>query len=147
MKREIKPCNAIILSMVLAIVFAVAFTSCKKNTLSAQEIAKMKLIANTWIMQSVRVDGVDQTAIYKGLTINFTPATYETTNGGVVWPASGTWKFTSSDFTTLKREDGIEVQVEVADETLNLSLTWAKTTLSGGRLGSIKGRHIFSFGK
>ena len=138
-----------VVAMATLVMCMTQLTSCTKSDPSpnAQETVTAKLIANNWKMQGVAVDGVDQTSVYAGLTIQFAATSYTTTNGKVVWPASGTWSFTSTDATTIKRDDGIEVKVEVTDTTLKLTLTWTKSTLTGGRLESIKGLNVFSFTK
>lgn len=136
----------VIIATATLIVLITQLTSCGSKsdpTPSAQDAVKAKLIANNWTVQSVSVDGVDQTSVYTGLTIQFTATSFTTTNGKVVWPASGTWSFTSPEATTIIRDDGIEVKVEVMDTTLKLTLTWTKSTLGGGRVESIKGVNVF----
>jgi hypothetical protein len=117
-------------------------------TLSASDAVKAKLTAATsWKVQSATVDGVDQTAIYKNLALSFSVAGYSSTNGGTVWPATGTWSFNDANGTTVKRDDGLIISVEVTDTSLKLSYTWAKTTLSGGREESVKGAQVLTFTK
>ena len=114
--------------------------------ISKQDEVKAKLTSSTWKMQSVTVDGVDKTTLYKDLALKFTATGFTSTNGRAIWPATGTWTFTSSDATAIKRDDGLEVKLqEVTDTSLKLGLTWSKTTL--GRTESISGAHVFSFGK
>jgi hypothetical protein len=111
-------------------------------------VVKAKLTAATsWKVQSATVDGVDQTAIYKNLALSFSATGYTSTNGGAVWPASGTWSFNNTDGTAVKRDDGLIITVEVTDTTLKLSYTWTKTTLSGGRAESVKGSQVLTFTK
>src|SRR6478609_1777892 len=101
---------------------------------SKQEEVKAKLMSPTWKMQSVMVDGTDKTSIYKDLSLKFTTSGFTSTNGGAVWPATGTWSFTDENATAVKRDDGLEVQLqEVTDSSLKLALTWSKTTLGPGR--------------
>jgi hypothetical protein len=117
-------------------------------TLSATDAVKAKLTAvSSWKIQSAIVDGVDQTSVYKGLALAFSSAGYSSTNGGTVWPASGTWSFNNTDGTSVKRDDGLIITVEVTDTTLKLSYTWTKTTLGGGRIESIKGAQVLTFTK
>jgi hypothetical protein len=107
---------------------------------------KVLLIANAWRIQTVTVDGTDQTALFTGLTLSFTNTNYSTTNGGVVWPASGTWNFTDDTAQKVLRNDGQEITVtEVTPTNLKLSLTRTTGTLSTGRVSSIAGNHVFSF--
>ncbi len=134
----------------IAIVLQLSSCSNKKccgSEFNPQDVVKTKLIANNWKMQSVLVDDLDKTSIYTGLTAQFTPATFTTTNGKAVWPANGTWSFASEDGSTIKRDDGIIIKVEVTDTTLKLTLTWPITTLSGGKLQSVKGVNVFNFVK
>ena len=98
-------------------------------------------------MQTATVDGVDKSATYTGLTVSFTGANYTTTNGKGLWPASGSWSFVDSDGRSIKRDDGIEIGVDVTDSSLKLSFTWTKTTLSGGRSASVSGQHVLTFSK
>ncbi|CAN5398359.1 hypothetical protein BH10BAC4_BH10BAC4_10790 [soil metagenome] len=121
--------------------------SCKKSdpAPSTQEVVKEKLLANNWKVQSVTVDDVDRTSMYQGMTIQFAASTYTTTNGAAIWPATGAWSFTSGNATKLKRDDGIEVKIDVMDTTLKLSLNWPTTTLGSGRFESIKGQNVFNF--
>jgi hypothetical protein len=139
--------RAIILVFVAASL--VQLTRCKEKDPepSEEEIVKEKLTSGTWTLQSVTVDNVDQTAVYQGLTINFTETTYTTTKGGQVWPASGTWSFIDDTAIAIKRDDGTEVKVEATDTSLKLTLTWSKTTLAPGRIESVKGLHVFTFKK
>lgn len=116
-------------------------------TLSSTDAVKAKLTAvSSWKMQSATVDGVDQTAIYKGLALSFSATGYTSTSGGAVWPASGTWSFTSTDATSVKRDDGLIIAVDVTDSALKLTYTWTKTTL-GGRVDSIKGQTVLNLTK
>ena len=61
---------------------------------SATEQVKTVLTSGAWKIQSVAVDGTDQTSVYKGLSLSFTNTSVNATNGGAVWPSSDTWKFT-----------------------------------------------------
>ncbi len=115
---------------------------------SKQEEVKAILTLPTWKMQSVTVDGTDKTSIYKDLSLKFSATGFTSTNGGAVWPASGTWSFTNADATAVKRDDGLEVKLqEVTSTSLKLALTWSKTTLGPGRKESVNGQHVFSLGK
>ena len=94
------------------------------------------------------MDGADKTDIYGDLSLKFTSSVFTSTNGEALWPASGTWTFTTDDATAIKRDDGLVVTLqEVTDTSLKLALTWSKTTLGSGRIESVSGQHVFSFGK
>ncbi len=113
---------------------------------SATEITTNQLKANTWRISSVMVDGVDKTSMYANMTLTFTSNSFSTTNGSVVWPASGTWDFVDSTAKTITRNDGLKITInEITNTSLKLSLTWSTTTLGGGRAASVAGDHDFSF--
>lgn len=101
-----------------------------------------------WKTQSVLVDGVDDTSIYSELKLSFSDTEFTATNGGIVWPASGTWKFTDDSGQTIERGDGLIIGVdEIASNSLTLSLTWTETTLGPGRVNSTSGKHVFKLRK
>ncbi len=115
---------------------------------SFQDEVKAKMTAPVkWNLLSAQVDGSDKTSVYAGLTISFTDTGYSTTNGRSLWPPSGTWAFVDTDGKRIKREDGTEINVEVTDTSLILSFTWTKNTLGKGRIVSISGQHILTFGR
>lgn len=111
---------------------------------SIQDEVRTKLMSATWTVQSVTVDGVDQSSLYKNLSLKFAASSYTSTNGSVIWPASGTWSFTDQTATVIRKEDGTDVLVEVTDTSLKLTLTSLKTTIGPGRLTSLKGVHVFT---
>lgn len=123
--------------------------SCGKKDPSPTEQASAILTSGFWKMKTVLVDGVDQTNIYKGLTITFTSSAYTTTNGGQVWPASGTWIFSDNTGKAIIRSDGLPISIPSSTDnnTLILKLSWAKTTFGPGRASSLKGENVFTFGK
>ena len=139
------------LSTILFIMVTIQWMGCqdeKSGPLpSVLDITRTKLMANQWKMQDVNVDGVDQTLVYRGTTIQFGESSFTTTNGGVVWPASGNWFFTTDDGTFMKRNDGVEIKVEVTEARLKLTLLWMKTTFGAGRQNSVKGMNVFTFVK
>jgi hypothetical protein len=116
-------------------------TAAEKNT-------ELMTASGAWKLQNVLVDGTDKTSVYSGLTIQFTETAFTTTNGGVVWPASGSWSFKDDSGTVINRNDGIEIKlVEVSTSKLVLQLTWTKLTIGPGRVSSLSGSHTFTFGK
>ena len=125
---------------------AIVITACHTDPdPTAQETTTAMLIANTWKIQRVTVDNTDQTGSFTGLTLKFTETSYTTTHGNVVWPASGTWTFITEDGQQIKRDDGVEIKTEVTDNSLRLTLNWAKTTLNSGRVNAVAGVHVFTF--
>lgn len=109
----------------------------------------MELLTNgNWQMQNVRVDNTDRTLLYKNLSLAFAEGNYTTTNGGTIWPASGTWSFTDETAKTILRSDGVIISLgEVTSTSLVLSFDWASSTIGAGREQSVKGAHVFTFSK
>ena len=101
----------------------------------------------TWKVQSVTVDGTDQSALFKNFTLSFTDAGFASVNGSAVWPSSGTWKFVNDQATSFTRDDGLVVTIQTVSSTqLIISLVWTKTTLGPGRVTSVKGTTVFILG-
>ena len=119
---------------------APAETDTQKNT--------KLIVASSWTVQSVLVDAVDKSTVYKDLKLTFTAGGFTATNGGTVWPASGSWSFTDDSGKVISRSDGVTINLtEISATKMVLSLAWTKTTLSGGRAQSVSGQHVFTFGK
>ena len=105
------------------------------------------LASGAWKIQNVKVGNVDKTSSFTGLQLTFTQASYTSTNGNIVWPASGTWALTSNEARSFTRSDGVIVDIDhVSASNLVLSLNW-DGTLGAGRISSVEGRHTFTFGK
>lgn len=143
---------AIVTFMMVASIGLGILSSCSSSssapTLSKQDEVKAILTASPWKIKTVSVDGADKTSVYPNLGLVFANATFTSTNGGAIWPASGAWAFTSADATAFVRNDGIVVTIQEATSTsLKLALTWNKTTLGSGKTESLSGVNIFSFGK
>jgi hypothetical protein len=112
------------------------------------EKTKSLLTSGKWTMQSVTVDGATQTSVYAGLTITFTEGNFTTTNGRVVWPATGTWTFVGDDAKNIIRGDDLTISIdEISATQLSLKLTWDETTLGGGRSQSVAGVNVFRLGR
>lgn len=106
------------------------------------------LLSGIWKVSNVTVNGVDKTEVYEGMTLKFSSSNYTTTTGRPVWPASGTWAFTSENATAFRRDDGVVVDIaQATNSSLQLGLTWDETTLGSGRLESVEGKHVFTFVK
>ena len=124
----------------------------KSDPTPAAETDAMKntklLTTGTWNIQTVQVDGMDKTIVYKNLKLTFTSTGFTSTGGGSVWPTTGTWKFADDTGKVITRGDGLSINTtEISATKLVLTLTWTKTTLDGGRIESIAGSHVFTFGK
>jgi hypothetical protein len=127
-------------------------TSCKKDPvepdLTGAEQVRELLVGGAWSLQSLQVDGTDQTGLFSGLSLSFTGTGFTATGGEPVWPASGTWSFDDDSGESITRADGIAVAINsINDTSLQLTLTWEKTTLGSGRTGSVSGVHVFLFGR
>jgi hypothetical protein len=130
------------------------FQSCGNDPapaiLESDKVKELLLNAatNPWTMQSVTVEGVDQSSFYNGLKVYFNITTFTATNGGAVWPASGSWGFTGTNGKAIERSDGLVVNIDTIESNkLILTLTWSTITYGPGRASSIIGKHIFTFSK
>ena len=141
--------SSLCLLSLLMIAGVMLISSCEKKTeISVADAVKAKLTASTWKLKSVDVSGKDQTSVYKGLTLTFTTTSFTTTNGGTVWPVTGTWEFKTPDATAIVRDDKLEVTIqEVTETSLKLALTWSKNTFTSGRVEAVSGAHVFTFSK
>ena len=100
---------------------------------------------NQKLRTEVKIDDV-VSDLYAGLTLSFGSDTYTTTNGGKVWPASGTWEFVGDKGDKILRDDGLQITIESANASqLVMSFTWSSTTFDGGRAGSLTGLHRMTF--
>jgi len=140
--------RSFIATALIFILLAFFAEGCQKTAKDPSPSDQMKSIlqSGTWNLQNVTVDGVDKTSTYSGLTLSFTATNFTTTNGRVVWPASGTWQFSDETGKNITRSDGLPISIgEATTSKLVLQLSWSKTTF--GRVESIKGAHVFTFGK
>lgn len=109
------------------------------------EITEELLKAQVWKLTETKIDGV-VSDIYDGLTLSFGTKSYTTTNGGKLWPASGTWEFVGDNGDKILRDDGLVITIESINASqLVMSFTWNSTTVDGGRVGSLKGFHQMTF--
>jgi hypothetical protein len=134
----------------LAVIAITLLSNCGSSTdapvLTKQDQVKAILTASPWKVNTVSVDGTDKTITYKDLGLTFTNTGFTAVNGAAIWPASGTWSFTSIAATAFTRDDGVVVTLQEATATsLKLAMTWNKTTLKSGKAESVSGSHVFSF--
>lgn len=130
--------------IIASILFMMACGSTPGPT--AKEEATTLLTSGAWKMQSVSVDGTDQSAVYAGLVLTFTATGFSSAKGGLVWPATGSWNFKDETAKSIVRNDGLEVTlVEATTSKLALKLAWAKTTIGPGRVASVGGQNTFTF--
>lgn len=106
------------------------------------------LKSGTWKIGTVTVDGANETDLFTGMTLTFGASSFSSTNADPVWPASGTWTLNAAA-KTITRGDALVVNIgnNLSATALTLTLDWDKTTFGGGRIGSIEGAYVFTFGK
>jgi hypothetical protein len=127
-------------------ILTVTIDSCKKDLPNVLDVNRQLLTTRTWEINTVTVDGVEKTAAFAGLTLSFQDGSYSTSHGTVVWPASGTWTFKDDSGSLILRNDNIEITItSITARQLVLELVWNKNTLGSGRVGSIAGKHVFTF--
>jgi hypothetical protein len=130
----------------LAIGALISISSCGGKKTVKPDVAGL-LKSGTWKVGTVTVNGANQISLFTGLTVTFAASSFNSANGDPVWPATGTWTL-NPEGTIITRGDGLTVNIDNISQTaLGLSLTWNKTTLGGGRSGSVAGNHVFTFGK
>lgn len=136
----------------LALVATVTLNSCKKDDDPSPTERNLDLLtAHGWDLTRVTVNGVDKTALFEGLTLQWNEDnTFTTSHGGVMWPVNGTWSFTDGTgqelFVSLSDLEDAQVTVETLTETsLVISLHWDETTIGQGRGKSVEGDHVFEF--
>lgn len=98
----------------------------------------------------VLVDGVDVTTdLFSGFSITFQEKTFTTTGTSPVWLRQDTWTFKDESAKVIIRgQDNKEITItEISETQLKLTLEWTQTTHSGGRAGSLKGKHEFILNK
>jgi len=123
-------------------------SGCDRGEPSIEEINRALVTANTWKVSSLMVDGVDRTNLFTNFSLKFTDTNFSTTNGGPVWPASGTWSFVDETAMVIKRNDNVTVTITtISESSLVLALQWETTTFAGGRKSSVAGNHVFTFVK
>jgi hypothetical protein len=120
---------------------------CKKDDPQPEtERIQELLVSGTWQIETVLVNETEQTAAFSGLTLSFTPTSYSATNGGLVWPSSGTWTFVDATAKKILRDDDVEITlIGVTATSLRLSFVNPSTTIGSGRVASVAGEHEFQF--
>jgi hypothetical protein len=108
---------------------------------------KKILTSGTWKVSDVQVNGTNQNALFSGFTITFAEATYTSTNGDPVWPATDTWSM-QNETTITRGSDGVNIFIQqISESALKLELIWNKTTYGPGRSQSVAGQHVFTLTK
>jgi hypothetical protein len=139
----------LLLPGILSLLVVLSLTGCndeKPKPLSEQ--VKAKLIAHPWKINSLSIDGQNNSSLLTNFTITFTPTSFTTVNGEPIWPTTSPWSFENeTTANAIMRSDGIIVKLdEVTNTSLSISFTWNKETYEGGRSESIKGRYKLTLG-
>jgi len=135
--------RSIIIVFICSVLCILPGCNSSETPISSNEVTQKLLTSKKWSSGSATIDGVS-TDLFTSLTLSFDTNnpifTYTATNGGAVWPASGTWSFVGEDGKRIKRNDGLDVIIESIDEKqLVISYTWFSTTYGGGRTTGVKG--------
>ncbi|HCZ36592.1 MAG TPA: hypothetical protein DHV26_11780 [Cytophagales bacterium] len=148
-KLKISMKNIIHITQLILVINLLILAGCKKDDPQPETERIQNLLASgTWQIENVLVNETDQTASFAGLTLSFTKTTYSTTNGGIVWPANGSWEFVDATADKIIRDDDLEITLaEVTSTSLKLSFINPTTTIGAGRVASTAGEHEFHFAK
>lgn len=141
--------NIIHIAQLILVINLLILAGCKKDDPQPETERIQNLLASgTWQIENVFINETDQTTSFAGLTLSFTKTTYSTTNGGFLWPVTGSWEFADATAGKIIRDDDLEITlVEVTSTSLKLSFINPTTTIGTGRVASTAGEHEFHFAK
>lgn len=147
-----------VMTLLLCMVL-ITYSACDKPVVeppdpTAAEATTALLKGSAWVMSDVKVDDV-VLDLYKNLNISFTAdadgknGKYKSVNGGVVWPASGTWAFKNDEAKAMVRDDGLEIGIDaITEKTMTISFTrTGDTVFEGGRNKAVGGKHVMTLGR
>lgn len=108
------------------------------------------LTSGAWRIASVKVDGVDRSDFFVGMTIRFLGTSTgirstEITNGAPIWPANGPWFFKDAEAQFIRVADLDLTVLTLTENSFVAQLQWSKNTLGEGKVASISGQYVFSF--
>lgn len=128
----------------------VSLASCRSddtNGPSVQDLTFEKLAGN-WTFGtsgSITLDGQDITLNYPDFALSFADGTYNTTNAGDLFRASGTWQWTGEEATSVLLDTGEEVTIIDLNETaLKFSFNHTGT---GGTAAGTAGNYVVALAK
>lgn len=143
--------------LVLGLVSVCALSGCGGDDPKPTEAEKVTQMltegTGTWTPPSnggITIDGTDVTEeLFAGFSITFSDGTLTTTGTSPVWLREDTWRFKDDAARVIIRgQDQREVTItEISPTQLRLMLEWPASTTSGGRAGSLKGKHEFLLNK
>jgi hypothetical protein len=109
-----------------------------------QKAAFNLLTSGPWRLEAVGIDGLDHTSEFAGFTLTFGAEVFHSTQGNLVWPETGLWRFEDEAAKAIIRSDGILVRIETLTASrLVMLLDWPVGTLGSGRSASVAGEHRF----
>lgn len=106
----------------LILIISLLFFACGSDGASepsAQEAAFAKL-SGQWTMGSsgsIILDGQDISLNFANFSLSFANGTYQTTNAGDLFSASGTWEWVNENARQLILDSGEEVNIQNLTET------------------------------
>ena len=133
-----------IFQFIIIITFSSSLMNCSSSTddpteKTAEEIQIEKL-AKTWSLGTVRYGGDDVTDRFSGFTLTFTKSkTYSSTpdRGSYdfePFESSGSWDFKENNLNLIHRNDGVDMDIIVSENTLKMNFI---ITESNGRLAGL----------
>lgn len=142
----------LLLGLIALVLFALGFlTGCDPDDpidpSSAQQIAFEKL-AGEWTLQngegSIQLGGADISANYPGFSLSYDDGTYNTTNAGTLFSASGTWEWLDEEANVILLDDGKEISlIELSESVFTFSFIYS----SGGARAGLPGDYLISLHK
>lgn len=106
----------------------------------------MEKLAKTWGLGTIRYDDEDITSQFDGFALTITKDKKYTTTGKMgnydhpPFEASGSWDFADEDLNLINRDDGVNIRIQVTDNTLALTFTITETN---GRVSGLGGEYRF----
>ena len=114
-----------------------------------QELAFEKL-SGTWVYGStgsIKVDGQDKSLNYPGFSLSFSEQTYQTTNAGKLFSASGAWKWADAKKADQMQLDGKDIVIKtLTNSELVFSFTFRPPSERAGTDG-ISGNYTITLSK
>lgn len=114
-----------------------------------QELAFEKL-SGTWAYGStgsIKVDGQDKSLNYPGFSLSFAEQTYQTTNAGKLFSASGAWKWADAKKADQMQLDGKDIVIKtLTDSELVFTFTFRPPSERAGAAG-ISGNYTITLSK
>ena len=114
---------------------------------TAQELA-FEILAGQWTLSnggSILLDGRDVSGNYPGFALSFTDGSYQTTNAGELFNATGTWTWVGDSDSMISVDDGKQLIIQTLSAN-QLSFSF-QLTGSGGDAAGIAGSYVVTLFK